>query len=382
MPLDFQRARPLLQSCELSKLFIEELGWEPCRQKLTLRVGESDYAFTAIAEKRGFIAWLCESPHGGLPDHATRLKLDRELSETSFEHLIVFVTGDRSRQSWMWVRRERRKPLAARTHEYHRGQPGDSLLQKLQILYVSLEEEEAGEVHTVTIAGRARAAFDIERVTKAFYRDFDTHRKAFLKFIDGIAEVADREWYASVMLNRLMFVYFIQRKGFLDGDHNYLRNRLDRCRKEQGKDKFYTFYRYFLLRLFHEGFGKRRKDRAPDLEKLLGNIPYLNGGLFDVHELEKPDRYGKDIQIPDKAFERVFDYFDQCQWHLDARPLRKLATRRNQSRCPRLHLREIHQPESRMGAYYTKEDITEYISKNTVLPFLLRRRPRQVQGGV
>ena len=54
-------------------------------------------------------------------------------------------------------------------------------------------------------------------------------------------------------------------KGFLDSDHYYLRNRLDRCQKEQGKDKFYTFYRYFLLRLFHEGFGKRRKDRAPDL---------------------------------------------------------------------------------------------------------------------
>src|SRR5271170_6820823 len=100
--LDFERARPLLQNCDLPKLFIEELGWEPCHQKLTLRVGESDYALTAIAEKRGFIAWLCDSPTGVLPDHSVRLKLDRKLSETSFEHLIVFVTGDRSRQSWMW----------------------------------------------------------------------------------------------------------------------------------------------------------------------------------------------------------------------------------------------------------------------------------------
>ena len=165
-----------------------------------------------------------------------------------------FLTRNRAQQSWVWVRRETGKPLAARTHEYHRGQPGDSLLQKLQILYVSLEEEEAG-ISTVVVAGRARAAFDIERVTKAFYRDFDAHRIAFLKFIDGIGEVADREWYASVMLNRLMFVYFIQRKGFLDGDHDYLRNRLDRCKKEHGKDKFYSFYRYFLLRLFLEGFG-------------------------------------------------------------------------------------------------------------------------------
>jgi len=366
MPFDLQRARPLLQRSELPKLFVEELGWEPCRDTLTIRVGENDYAFTAVAEKRGFKAWLCESPGGGLPNHATRLKLDRKLSESSFEHLIVFVTRDRSQQSWMWVRREAGKPLAARTHEYHSSQPGNSLLQKLQILYISLEEEEAG-LSTVFVAGRARAAFDIERVTKAFYRDFDAHRKAFLKFIEGIGEVADREWYASAMLNRLMFIYFIQRKGFLDGDHNYLRNRLVRCIKEQGKNKFYSFYRYFLLRLFHEGFGKRRKERAPDLEKLLGNIPYLNGGLFDVHELEKPERYGKDIQIPDSAFERIFDYFDQYQWHLDERPLRA-DNEINPDVLGYIFEKYINQKQ--MGAYYTKEDITEYISKNTVLPFL------------
>jgi hypothetical protein len=100
----------------------------------------------------------------------------------------------------MWVRRKQGKPLAARTHECQSGQPGNSLLQKLQILYVSLHEEEAG-LYTVAVAGRARASFNIERVTKAFYLDFDTHRKAFLKFIGGISEVADCEWYASVMLN-------------------------------------------------------------------------------------------------------------------------------------------------------------------------------------
>ena len=366
MAFEIQRARPLLQTGNLSKLFVDELGWEHCRQKLTIRAGDTDYAFTAVAEKRGFIAWLCACAPGSLPDHTTRLKLDRKLSETSFEHLIVFATHDYAQQSWVWVRREPGRPLSARMHEFNRAQPGDSLLQKLQVLYVSLEEEEAG-LSVTMVAERARAAFDIERVTKAFYRDFDTHRKAFLKFIDGIDEVADREWYASVMLNRLMFVYFIQRKGFLDGDHAYLRNRLNRCQREHGKDKFYTFYRYFLLRLFHEGFGKRRKDRAPDLEKLLGNIPYLNGGLFDVHELEKPARYGKDIQIPDKAFERVFNYFDQYQWHLDERPLRQ-DNEINPDVLGYIFEKYINQKQ--MGAYYTKEDITEYISKNTVLPFL------------
>jgi len=367
MPLDFQRARPLLQSGQLARLFVEELGWEPCRNKLTLRAGEADYAFAAVAEKRGFTVWRCDCAGGSFPEHTTRLKLDRALTQTSFEHLIVFATPDHAQQSWMWVRREAGKPLAVRTHEYHRSQPGDSLLQKLQGLYVSLEEEERGDVHTLVLSNRARTAFDLEKVTKVFYRDFDTHRQAFLKFIDGIGEKADREWYASVMLNRLMFVYFIQRKGFLDGDPEYLRHRLVRCQQEQGKDKFYTFYRYFLLRLFHEGFGKRRKDRAPDLEKLLGNIPYLNGGLFDVHELEKPERYGQAIQIPDQAFERVFDYFDQYQWYLDERPL-KSDNEINPDVLGYIFEKYINQKQ--MGAYYTKEDITEYIGKSTVIPFI------------
>ncbi len=345
-------------------LFVEGLGWEPCRQKLSLSSGNHDYTFSAIAEKKGFTAWLCESPDGRLPDHATRIKLDRILAQTSFEHLIIFVTGDHSRQSWMWVRRQPGRPLSARTHEYTRGQPGDSLLQKLQILFVSLEEEEVG-ISVTQIAGRVRIAFDVERVTKKFYKEFDSQRKAFLKFIEGIGEVTDREWYASVMLNRLMFVYFIQRKGFLDGDPQYLRNRLKRMQTEYGRDKFYSFYRYFLLRLFYEGLGGKK--RAPDLEKLLGRIPYLNGGMFDVHEMEKPERYGKEIQIPDQAFEKIFDYFDQYQWHLDERPLRA-DNEINPDVLGYIFEKYINQKQ--MGAYYTKEDITEYISKNTVIPFL------------
>ena len=81
------------------------------------------------------------------------------------------------------------------------------------------------------------------------------------------------------MLNRLMFVYFIQKKGFLDGDTDYLRHRLESVQKIKGRDKFQTFYRYFLMRLFKEGLGKREQDRSKDLEKLIrsGEIKRLLG---------------------------------------------------------------------------------------------------------
>ena len=211
---------------------------------------------------------------------------------------------------------------------------------------------------------RAKSNVD-ERVTKKFFEEFRKQHGVFLKFITGIPSQDDHEWYASVMLNRLMFVYFVQKKGFLDGDTDYLRNRLTQLKAQNKGDKFYSFYRAFLLRLFHEGLGG--KGRKSDLEKLIGKIPYLNGGLFDVHELEKPERYGKEIQIPDKAFEAIFDYFDRYQWHLDERPLRN-DNEINPDVLGYIFEKYINQKQ--MGAYYTKEDITEYISKSCIIPFL------------
>ena len=359
-------ARNLLRHFNFKDLFLNELGWDDHDGTLTLNVGGDTVFLTAVAEKRGMAAYICPMPSPGKNyDYQTRCRIEIQLAKSVREHLVIYTDADCRYQTWQWVKREPGRPIARREHTYTIGQSGEALLQKLKALEVNIEEDE--NLTLVGIAAQVRKAFDVDRLTKAFYCDFDTSRKNFLKFIDGIVEVADREWYTSVMLNRLMFIYFIQRKGFLDSDPNYLRNRLDRCKKEQGKDKFYTFYRYFLLRLFHEGFGKRRMDRAPDLEKLLGNIPYLNGGLFDVHELEKPERYGKNIQIPDKAFERIFDYFDKYQWHLDERPLRA-DNEINPDVLGYIFEKYINQKQ--MGAYYTKEDITEHISKNTVIPFL------------
>jgi hypothetical protein len=47
---------------------------------------------------------------------------------------------------------------------------------------------------------------------------------------------------------------------------------------EHKEDKFYSFYRYFLLRLFHEWLGGR--SHVPELERPIGRIPYLDGGIF------------------------------------------------------------------------------------------------------
>ena len=254
----------------------------------------------------------------------------------------------------------RENHLASREHEFTLGQSGEALLQKLARLEVGIDEE--GDLTIFGVVSRAKSAFDVDKVTKKFYERFRKEHAVFLKFIKGITGQADREWYASLMLNRLMFCYFIQKKGFLDGDEGYLRNRLEMVQKKKGKDKFLGFYRHFLLRLFHEGLGNQEHSR--ELDELIGKVPYLNGGFFDVHKLE--EQY-PDIEITDSAFEKVFDFFDEFHWHLDDRPLRD-----DKEINPDVlgYIFEKYINQKQMGAYYTKEDITGYISKNTIIPWL------------
>ena len=255
--LNTTRVSKQLAKFDFETLFIEELGWDHHSETDELLVDETRFSLSAVAEKRGMVVLLCQPDHDQpLPVYATRRKIERKVAKTRHEHLIIYIDNKQSTQVWQWVRRESGKPNACREHTYHKEQSGTSLIQKLEKLAVSFEEEES--ITLVDVAGRTGAAFNVEKITKKFYDKFKKEHTTFLKFIEGIAATGNREWYASIMLNRLMFVYFIQKKGFLDEDTNYLRNRLQQLQESAGKGAFHSFYRHFLLRLFHEGLGKRQ----------------------------------------------------------------------------------------------------------------------------
>ena len=361
--LDRNKVRTHLENFDLRPLFLEELGWDHGGSDSEITIAGRSFSLKAVAHKRGMIAYQYVADLDvAFPDHPTRQKIEKAVAKTVREHIIVYASHDKNTQYWQWVKREPGRPDRSRLHIYHREQPGEALIQKLEHLVFALEEED--DLTIVDVSGRVRAAFDVEKVTKRFYERFKNEHDAFLGFIDGIEALTDREWYASLMLNRMMFIYFIQKRGFLDGDLDYLRNRLERIQKEQGKDRFQTFYRLILLRLFHEGLSQPAVNRAPELSKMLGRVPYLNGGLFDVHDLERDN---EDISIPDEAFHRIFNFFDAYQWHLDDRPLHD-----DKEINPDVlgYIFEKYINQKQMGAYYTKEDITGYISRNTVIPFL------------
>jgi hypothetical protein len=355
MAIERERARQYLKAFDFARLFTQELGWDKYSATITKQIDGLAYHFKAVAEKHGVVVLVSDS----IPVYANRVKVDKLVAKEHFEHLIVFADQAHGRQVWQWVRKEPGKPTAVRTYHYASGQSGELLIQKLENLAFTLDEEEGLTLGDVT--GRLRT-LDVEKVTKKFYERFKTEHATFLKFIQGIPDKQMESWYASVMVNRLMFLYFIQEKGFLNKDKDYLRNKLTESRGR----KTDAYYRDFLCPLFFQGFARKKAERSVATNKLLGEIPYLNGGLFQPHQIE--ELHGKQIVIADKAFQKLFDFFKEYDWHLDER-----ENRNDREINPDVlgYIFEKYINQKHMGAYYTKEDITEYICQNTIIPFLL-----------
>ena len=348
------------------KHLFNELGWEAPEQQqpYSVLVGDDTWLLDVVAHKKSVQVLHCRpGAQGQLPDYATRQKIERKITPDVREHLIVFTNEAETLQVWQWVTRQAGKPAQYREVFFRQGEAPELLAQKLSRLHFTLDEEELLTVLGVT--QRLDDAAPRDKVTKKFYGEFEKQRKAFAAFIEGIpADSEDQRWYTAVVIDRLMFLWFLQEKGFLDNQRKYLQQRLQ---AHLDGDNAQSFYKRFLSPLFFQGFAQERTpETAAAIQAAFGSVPYLNGGLFAQHELEQ--RYGEALDIADNAFQKLFAFFDEWEWHLDERPL-KSGKEINPDVLGYIFEKFVNQKQ--MGAYYTKEDITEYIGKNTIIPALL-----------
>lgn len=256
------------------------------------------------------------------------------------------------------------KDEQVRPHSYFKGQSGDSFISKLSGIHFGIE----GEPNIEEIGKKLEKAFNTEKVTKRFYEDFKNNHSSFMEYISGIENKEEKKWYASLILNRLMFIWFLQKKGFIDDeDFDYLETKLKESKK-RGNNRYYS---EFLTLLFFEGFAKKPIERSEKAKKLLGKIKYLNGGLFVPHPIE--EKYKNKIKIQDKAFDETFKIFSQYEWHLES----KKGNRDNEISPDIMgyifekYITAIEQKSK--GAYYTRDEITSYLSRNTIQKCVLEK---------
>ena len=329
------------------------------------------------AELRGVMVWAVQCAQ--IPIRARQRRITRQLRQRASDQLLIFDTG--AEQLWLWPeQRPSGSGWRLVDHHYRRGSTNDALLQRLEGIRFDLKDHQS--LTGPQVLERVRRSFNVDRVTKRFYQEFQKYHRSLTERIKGIPDQQDRDrrWYASILLNRLMFIYFIQRKGFMNGDLHYLGTGLQRVREAFGPDEFYAFFREYLLPLFHEGLGAPlavRNWSDPRIAEIIGEVPYVDGGIFEEHHLEST----YDIQICDSVFEEIFRFFDDWRWHLDERP----SGRDNEINPDILgfifeqYINFTEKGQKEKGAYYTKPDVTGYMTTYTIIPAVV---DRMVEAGL
>ena len=179
-----------------------------------------------------------------------------------------------------------------------------------QIARIYFNYRESGSIRTTL-----ESAFDVGPVTRDFFREykrvFEDAKKLIIESNTG--NKGDWHLFVQILFNRLMFVYFLSRKSWLTfkDDKDYL-NAL--WRDYQATPAQTNFYRDRLYHLFFFGLNNPQSSdlnfKGRYMSSVFGDVPFLNGGLFERTEFEKHDN----AIVPDGAIEpvlrKLFDKFN------------------------------------------------------------------------
>ncbi|MFQ5704878.1 MAG: Eco57I restriction-modification methylase domain-containing protein [Gemmatimonadales bacterium] len=145
-----------------------------------------------------------------------------------------------------------------------------------------------------------------EQVSDRFFTAFRIILERMTTALGNSGSPADRKMVALISLTRILFLYFVQAKGWLDGRPDYLRTLLDDALSRR-QDFHRTVLRPLFFGTLNRPYHKRFGSTIP------GRVPYLNGGLFEPHPSER--RVGQ-ICLPNElwrdAFDGVFEKFRFC----------------------------------------------------------------------
>ena len=217
-----------------------------------------------------------------------------QLVHTYFHSLIVFTDPERSAWhvcNFKYVESDdEQQAIVRRIRPFRRMVVGETERLRTiseQLAAIAPEAEDTA----LSLHLKVDDAFDVEEVSRRFYRDFVYYYKQFRDALQKANRLKQNEadHITQTIFNRLLFLYFVQKRGFLNGNPRYLYEQFQSCPPET------NYYQTHLLPLF-------RRLSDPDFEAPeLGDVPFLNGGLFEFD----PDEQA--IVVDNAWFEAVYE---------------------------------------------------------------------------
>lgn len=283
---------------------------------------------------------------------------------------------------------------------YHKDNDGKIKIRRLRINKNKLTATDVRILSEIKLIGKDiiddldiakihKDAFDIERVTNRFFEEFKIQIEYFSENIVGLQSKKDRKNYALLILCRLIFLYFIQQKGWLNGVKSYLYDRFQysilnnknyfedilkplffECLNTPTEDLFNSNGRSDLAKSLYENY----QPVLDDIEKInnFEGIPFLNGGLFEPNPKYEVN---KNIYIDNKVFQSVFENLlnkynftvrEDLGYDTDIAVDPELLGRIFENMI-------IEEERSSTGSFYTPRNIINEICKNSLIKYFKKR---------
>jgi len=308
-------AAPAIQRAErLRQLFVEKLDFQPARQSLPLRPVAQGTYLPPNAELVGRLQGVTAAfvpLHIAETDRVRRLEIDAASNllqnQLAGDILLVFANTSGSQLHFVYPTFKAARPTLRRM-VIERDLPRRTAVHQLASIWHRWMDS-----RDIVLA--LNAAFDVEAVTGAFFAEYRRVFDAAMGMVRGFGassqQQAAKRLFVQTLFNRLMFVYFLSRKGWLkfpgyEEPNDYLNglwHSYQKARQDPQQSEQKNFYEHRLKLLFFTGLNNERSAdlirNNPAIYALIGDVPFLNGGLFDRSDIDKRS----DIEVPDPAID-------------------------------------------------------------------------------
>lgn len=242
-------------------------------------------------------------------------------------------------------------------------------------------------------------AFNVEALSKEFFGKYKTQYKAFVNYMvdpaNGMRQhfidtdfdhtgmtadkIRDREEkpirdYVKKLLGRIVFLHFLQKKGWLgvpagkewgEGDRDFMLNIFKNANESQKEN----FLDDILEDLFTEGLDRNRSDQGDLYDtKVEGfrncRIPYLNGGLFERDILDK-----NSCHFPASYFDSLLTMLSQYNFTIDENDPNDAEVGVDPEMLGRI-FENLLEDNKDKGAFYTPKEIVQYMCRESLIAYL------------
>jgi len=173
--------------------------------------------------------------------------------------------------------------------------------------------------------------------------------------------------YIKKMMGRITFLHFLQRKGWMNGDLNYMQSLFERSRyKEDYLDSVLEPLFFGILNtkpLERESlFDYYGWDKSLLME--WKDIPYLNGGLFERDEDDEPESV-----FPAEYFKRLFQFFSEYNFTIDENDPNDAEIGVDPEMLGKI-FENLLEDNKDKGAFYTPKEIVRYMCQESLIAYL------------